>query len=126
MALAVEDLPDGALDVGLVEDAIRWVAESRLRAEGLYQDYESWLYSPDSALLYVLIAVDKRRGGLVMAVKFRRRLSDSRNDTDGLATTWQSMSYGSAPNGGSLLSSLATHLDKFLAAYLRVNESHCQ
>lgn len=119
MILVVERLGDDAGKIGLAEENLQVAAESRLRAARLYtEDSER----ADFAYLYVNINVVGRAYSI--SVHFNKRVSDTLGEF-GTAITWTSGSTGTSGNGSFIVSNLSQHLDRFLAAYLRVNEDAC-
>ena len=123
----VEGLDSDAAAIGLTEDRIRTLTESRLRAARLYGG-DSLL--PLDYVLYVRIGVlvsENRRGGAYsIDVNFRKLLHDPVADDIGMATTWRADSYGThGGDSGFILQSLSEHLDRFILEYLRVNEPAC-
>ena len=119
MQLLVESLGNEERKIGLTEDALQAAAESRLRAARLYtEDPEG----ADDATLYVNVNVAGRAFNI--SVEYTKALSDAFGET-GLARTWISGSTGTASTGGFIVSSLSQYLDRFLAAYLRINEEAC-
>ena len=119
MRLLVEGLGDDAEAIGLTEAALQAAAERRLRAARLYtEDRER----ANLAKLYVNVLVVGKAFSL--SVDYEKRVTDGFGKS-GTATTWTSGSAGTASSGGFIVSGLSGHLDRFLAAYLRVNESAC-
>ena len=120
MNLVVEHLNDDAAAIGLTEDALQTAAESRLRAARLYTDDSKralWSY------LYVRVTVS----GLAfsLSVKYNKMMTDDFGRA-GSVPTWETGSAGRhGRDAGYIVSALSQHLDKFLAAYLRVNEAAC-
>ena len=120
MELAIEDLPDDAAAIGLTKEALQTVAEKRLRAVRL--DTEDRVEA-GFAHLYVNVNVTSR--GYHLSVEYMKSLTDTFG-ASGLAVTWESGSSGTqGGNAGFIVSRLSQHLDKFLAAYLGVNEPAC-
>ena len=120
MELAIEDLPDDAAAIGLTKEALQTVAEKRLRAVRL--DTEDRVEA-GFAHLYVNVNVTSR--GYHLSVEYMKSLTDTFG-ASGLAVTWESSSSGThGGNAGFIVSRLSQHLDKFLAAYLGVNEPAC-
>ena len=121
MFLIVEPLSDYAADIGLTQEALKAASESRLRAARLYTENHK---RADFSLLHIGVLVT----GPAMSINVRYR----KNVTDkfgvfGLPITWDSSSTGT--HGGDatrIVSILSEHLDKFLAAYLRINEAACE
>ncbi len=121
MLLGVEDLHEDAAAVGLTREALQAAAESRLRAARLYTEDRG---TADGAHLYVNVSV----AGLAFSTSVQiRKVVFDRHGQLGTASTWIDGSVGQ--HGGSgvslILSSLSQILDRFLAAYMRVNEEAC-
>lgn len=120
--LWIGELPDSATAIGLTEEALQAAAESRLRIAQLYTEDAS---KSDYALLSVAVAM----GSLIFdtTVSYKKALTDAFGVT-GLATTWNSRTMITFHEGkpSLIVSDLSQHLDKFLAAYLRVNEEACE
>ena len=121
MDLTIEHLHDYATAIGLTREALQAAAESRLRAARLYSgDYEKTGF----AYLYVQVSVVDQ--AYAISVRYNKRLTDEFG-ISGWAVTWVSGSTGMhGRSAGYIMSSLSRHLDKFLASYLRVNESACE
>ena len=119
LVLIVEDLDPHAEKIGLARDAIRLAGESRLRA--------ARIYNPEpygTPYLYVRIGV----GSVAhfVTVQLGKEVIDIATGLHGLADTWESGRYGTHGGGSDvILASLARILDRFIADYLRVNESAC-
>ena len=119
MRLVVEGLGDDAAKIGLTEESLQVAAESRLRGARLYtEDF----VRADLAYLYVNINVVGRAYSIT--VHYNKRVSDALGEF-GTAITWTSGSTGTSGTGNFIVSGLSKHLDRFLAAYLRVNEDAC-
>ena len=113
-----------AADIGLTEEHIQTLAESRLRVARLY----------DAAVLpflYVRVSVlvsENRRGGTFsIDVTFNKYLRDGVSDRDGYAATWDTGGHGT--HGGDadfILQGVSGYLDEFILEYLRVNETACR
>ncbi len=120
MQLLIEDLHSDAADIGLTKEALQAAAESRLRAARLYtEDYER----ADFARLYVNVNVVGPAYSI--SVEYQKTVRDVFRGV-GTATTWDSGSAGTHEGDADyIVSPLSQHLDRFLAAYLRVNEEAC-
>ena len=116
--LSVEGPPENAAGTGLRRDAIQAVAESRLRGAGLYT-------YPGSGGAYLYINVNLVDRSFSISLEYRRWVLDPVNDTSGSAVTWHSGSVGTSSDARHILSGLSQLLDKFIADYVRVNQSHC-
>ena len=121
MRLLIEHLNDDATEIGLTREMLKAAAESRLRAARLYTGGRE---RSDGAMLYVNINVVGR--GYNTSVTYNKVVTDA-FATNGLAVTWDTGSNGThGGDAGYIVSSLSQHLDRFLAAYLRVNEPACE
>ena len=121
MMLVVEGLTPGAQAVGLTEERIRLAAESRLRAARLYTES---IEKANSTYLYINIHVVGRAHNIT--VKYRKWVTDLVNNLNGPATTWIVDGTGThSEDAGFIIQGLSSHLDEFLAGYLRVNEPAC-
>ena len=124
MRLIVEDLDSDAEQIGLTEVSLRNAAESRLRSAGLYSDYAT--RSDDfgfRSYLYLNVNILDRAFGI--SLEFRKVVVDTFGEP-GLATTWNSGSTGTHSSAAFVVNSVSQHLDRFLTAYLRVNEEACR
>ena len=118
MKIIVEDLSAGAAEIDLTEAAIQAAVESRLRSARLY-DADARPY------LYVNVNVV----GMAFAIdlQYRKVVYDPATAVSNTTMTWESGSAGTHGRDGAafILSGIAGHMDQFLVAYLRVNESAC-
>ena len=120
MDLLVEDYGDDAgwKDSGLTVDRLQTMAESRLRAARLY---DATAFLP---LLYVNVNVVGR--GFSLNVNYQKWLYDPVSDESFYATTWIIGGAGThSGDAGFILQGLSEYLDRFILAYLRVNEDAC-
>ena len=77
-----------------------------------------------NSVLYIQISV--LGAAFSISVEHKKLVFDRVSGETTFATTWSSGSIGTHERGaGFILQSLARHLDRFLAAYLRVNEEDC-
>ena len=124
MSLVVEQLDSDAEQIALTETSLRNAAESRLRSAGLYSD-DSTL-SEDSvlrSLLYLNVNILDRAFGI--SLEFSKVVVDLFGRS-GRATTWSSGATGMhGRNATFVVNGVSQQLDKFLTAYLRVNEEAC-
>ena len=119
MGLMIEGLPDEAADIGLTQDALTAAVESRLRAARLHTDEALPPY-----LLYVNVSMSGR--AFSIDVYFNKVVFDQASLVDAPAITWNSGTTGThGRNAGYIVNAVSQHLDRFLADYLRVNESAC-
>ena len=119
MRLLVEGLDDDAAAIGLNKAALQAAAESRLRAARLYTE------DPERAdWAYLYVNVNVVNPAYSISASYRKKVTDAFGES-GLATTWSSDSAGQSSKAGFIVSSLSRHMDRFLTAYLRVNEEAC-
>ena len=119
--LLVERLSSDARAVGLTKERIQLAAESRLRAARLYTES---IVKANAAYLYIRISAVGR--AYHISVEYTRWVTDQVNNSNGPATTWDTGSTGThGGDAGFIIQDLSSHLDEFLAGYLRVNESAC-
>ena len=116
MGLMVEELTDGAAEIGLTEEALQ---AARLYTEVFTEDYHA---KADFAYLYVNVNVVGT--AFSVSVEYHKRVSD-RFGQEGIPGTWRSSFTGTTRTAGYIVSALSQHLDRFLAAYLRANEEAC-
>ena len=121
MKLVVEGLPPDAHEIGLTRERIQLAAESRLRAARLYTESTE---KANDTYLYVYIHVVGH--AFTTIVSYYKLVTDLVNNSNGLATTWSSDGTGThSGDAGFIIQGLSSHLDEFLAGYLRVNEPAC-
>ena len=115
VGVGVED--EGKAAARLTEESVRSAVESRMRAARLYSD--------EGTGLWLDVLVDRIAGGpFLIAIVFRKIQLDMETGQGGLSVSWRTGSFGTgAPE--FVRSTLAEHMDEFLAAYLRVNEEAC-
>ena len=120
MELAVDGLDDDAA-IGLTKEALQAAAESRMRAARLYTEDPA---KSDSAYLHVEVRVVGPAFSIV--VTYHKRVTDGFG-RPGLAATWRTGSGGThGGDEGFVAQGLSGHLDRFLAADLRVNGEACE
>ena len=123
MMLVVEVVPSDAQTVDLPE-RVQLAVESRLRSARLYT--ESW---EKANFVHLSIGINVLGPAYGIDVKYWKWVTDPVNNSNGRATTWSISGTGRlgardrAP--AFIIQNLSRHLDKFLAEYLRVNESAC-
>ena len=123
MELVVENLTPDAQAVGLTKERIQLAVESRLRAARLYTES---MEKANRAYLYINITINVVGRAFNTAVKYKKWVIDLENNSNGPATTWNTGSTGTyGGDAGFIIQDLSSHLDRFLAEYLRVNESAC-
>jgi len=117
VTLIVEGLGEEDKEIGLTEDRIRTIAESRLRAARLYTDGAlSYPY------LYVRITVYANAFNIDVDLY----QSVQRGGLHYPAITWEAGITGThGGNAGFILQSLSEYMDEFINDYLRVNEAAC-
>ena len=121
MEFAIEPLGDhAAATIGLTEEVLQAAAESRLRPARLYtEDMEK------AAAAYLEVNINVVGPAFSLIVNFHKEVTDAFGES-GLAPTWASGGVGThGGNASYIVSFLSQILDKFLAAYLRVNEPAC-
>ena len=124
MHLTVEYLPEDATQGELTREQVWNVAESRLRAAGIYD-------SSADPYLAITVTVGPPTGSAhcpfyAVIVEYNRFLLDHRILWLRGVRTWWAGSIGQGSRG-SILSNLSQHLDRFLVEYLRVRDSKaCQ
>lgn len=120
MLLVIEGLHEEASRISLTTEKLQMAAESRLRAARLYTEDRD---KADGAFLYVQASVNKTAFNL--SVEYYKVVTDAFGQV-GTGATWDVGSPGTHVGSASvILSWLSQFLDRFLAAYLRVNESAC-
>ena len=128
---------DDAQDIGLTSESVKAAVESRLRAARLYttDELDSALDSRlRGGLLYDHVStrslyIDVRVLGPAFSstLRFGKLLHDPASGTRGLADTWVDHVLGTHGRDGTyVLRTVSELLDRFIARYLRVNESSCQ
>ena len=120
MELLIEGLSRDATEIELTKEQLQAAAESRLRASRLYtEDPER----ADYAYLYVNVNVSERV--FYVSLEYIKTVTDAFDITSG-AVTWDTGTVGShGGDAGYIVSVISQSLDRFLAAYLRVNEPAC-
>ena len=118
MDLVVEELPEGAGEIGLTRESIQAAVESRLRSARLY----------DAGRLDPYLYVNVLVVGPAFSVRleFYKRLHDPVSNTTGIAVTWNRNSTGIHGNEAPyIVSAISQDMDEFLVEYLRANEDYC-
>ena len=112
------DVGNDATEIGLTDERVKTIAESRLRAARLYGS-SAW-----ATYLYVNVNVVGR--AFSSSVGYRKWLKDVEFDLGGVAETWNTSLAGThGGDAGYILQSVSEQMDRFVAEYLRVNESAC-
>ena len=120
MQLAIE-VDDDAEASGLTESALQVTPESRLRAARLYT--ENYIKA-DFSFLYVNLNVVGQ--AFSISVEYWKSVTDAFGERSE-AMTWSTRGTGTyGSDAGFIVSGISQYLDKFLAAYLRVNEEACE
>ena len=118
MRLVVEELYDDETEIGLTEERLRFVAESRLRA--------ARLYTADRGGPFLYVKVNVVGPAFSASLEYRKRLLDSASGVSGMATTWDTGATGThGQDAAYIVTALSGFLDRFLTEYLRVNEKAC-
>ena len=119
MGLLIEELDEDAAGIRLSEADLRAAGESRLRAARLYSEDT---FMADS-VLYANVTVSGSAFGI--SLRLMKSVVDAFGHS-GLAMTWDWSSVGThGRNAQFIVSGLSQHIDRFLTAYLRINESAC-
>ena len=125
IGLIVEDLPDSAVEIGLTEERLQTLAESRFRAARLYDDTDLLVDLLDTlSFLYINVHVVGRAFSIRLA--YHKPVYDRASRVPGKATTWNSGVTGThGGDAGFIVQGVSEHLDRFIVEYLRVNEAAC-
>ena len=112
-----------------LEDSLQAAAESRLRAARLVAPPPKAAPPPAGFSVSVSVMKEERNRGFIwhLSVAYIKRLYDPASRVSYAAGTWERDDYGTFGHGGERIirEALAETLDRFIAAYLRVNESAC-
>ena len=122
-------LPDDAADIGLTEERIETLAESRLRVARLYDAAALHVYHSPYLEINVNINVseNRRSGTFNIRVSFEKYLFDAVSGRNWPTSSWETGSYGThGGNADYILQSVSEKIDRFILEYLRVNETACQ
>lgn len=119
IAVLVELLPTGAVEMGLTRETIITMVRARLRAARLYTR-ESEPY------LYVHVNAGSQQAAFSVRLQFMKVLSDPISGAESFAPTWEKDFVGQAWEADYILSTVSLLMDQFLDEYLRVNEEACQ
>lgn len=107
-------------DLGLSEEAIRTMIESRLRAARIYSDTE-WNGSS------IRVTINVNKNAFSTTIMFNKLFQDTVFSEDiGSAITW--MEGGIGLSGGRadfVMNSVSQKMDGFINEYMRVNGSAC-
>ena len=105
-----------AKKIGVTEESIRIIAESRLRS--------ARLYTTDGASR-LGVYVEGTGACFTTGVVFKKLVLDFETDKPNLAPMWQSGATIQSKNKNIVLNVLSQLVDRFLVEYLRVNETAC-
>ena len=122
MDFVVENLePEESQEIGLTDQAIENVVESRLRAARLFAPSEK---QDRKQYLHINVTIVGRAFNI--NVELRRFLDDLGYGVGGVVEVWNAGGTGThGGNGQYILGIVSRYLDEFIASYLRVNEAHC-
>ena len=107
-----------AVELGVTEERLRTVAESRLRAARLFRAEGS------GPVLWVEVGVV----GLayLIQVDLLRSMRNPYTETWAPVTTWEGGGFGAhGGNAGFIMQGVSEYMDGFIGDYLRVNEAAC-
>ena len=117
MSFTIESLPTDAVEIGLTENLLSDLLESRLRAARLYDESE---------YKYLYLNVNMIGQSFSFDLEYSKILYDPVSGYSFLAKTWSSGVTGtSGGNAGYIREAVSEQLDRFILEYLRVNESSC-
>ena len=112
-------------DIGLTEERVRTMAESRLRAARMYMPYAG----PGTEPL-LTVAAHASGPAYTYALYFSKKLLDPRTGVSTLMTTWRDSGYRNigihGGEAGFIILGISESLDAFILDYLRVNEASCK
>ena len=124
MPLIIDGLSDDSERIGLTEERIQTIAESRLRVARLYEEAEALETLVSDHHLYIYVHVVGNT--FSFDVGYFKKLHDVRLGIDFFAQTWVTGAIGNhSKDAGFILQGISEHLDKFIVEYLRVNEGAC-
>ncbi len=116
LGVGVKSLPEDAKKIGLKEESIINLAESRLPAARIYnKDADSYLY----------VGVSMFREAFNVSLQYKKPVLFY--NQWGMATTWDANAVGT--HGGDanyILSAISEYMDKFILEYLKANEKDCK
>ena len=111
-------------EIGLTEERIQTIAESRLRAARLYQDggLDALLWADHYLYVNVLVVGN----AFTFKVGYHKKLHDEKSGMSNFAQTWTTGAAGThGRDAGYILQNLSENIDRFIVEYLRVNEGSC-
>ena len=118
--LLVEQLREVEIERGLTTEDIATTVRSRLRAARLYGT-SGVIPGP---YLYVNFSAVQRVRAFSVSLEFKKPVVDLISGQENRATTWDIRLTGQG-DAGDILSSVSRLMDRFIDAYLRVNELAC-
>ena len=122
--LVIEPLTNDEAEIGLTEERIQTIAESRLRAARLYQEGGLDVFLWADHYLYVNVLVVGN--AFSFDVGYFKKLHDGKLGMSNFAQTWQTGATGThSRDAGHIMQNLSEKMDKFIVEYLRVNEGAC-
>ena len=121
VGIYVVGFPDEhAAAIGLTKESVELAAQSRLRAARLYSTF-------DKSRVDLWIAVHLTEYAAVVSVEFKKRVIDTESWTEGYVRTWSAEVFGThGDNSSGVQGKLSELMDRFIDAYLRVNEAACK
>lgn len=111
---------DQADEIGLTEERVRTMVESRLRAARLYR--------PTAGVPFLLVRILTLDNGpaYTYQLQLQKWLRDDITGVEKGGTTWEDLSIGThGGDAGFIMQGLSEMLDHFILEYLRVNEAWC-
>ena len=109
-------------EIGLTEDSLRIIAESRLRSARLYNS------SGPATILRIFVSTTPESKGrfFITELKYYKSVVDTASKVTNMAITWETSSLGVYGNDkGFILNAVGQQMDEFIVEYLRVNELWC-
>ena len=124
LPLVIEPFIHDEAEIGLTEERIQTIAESRLRAARLYQDGDIFAALSADHYLYINVLVVGNAFGYT--VGYFKTLHDEKSGMSSFAQTWRTGGIGThGRDAGFILQGISEQVDKFIVEYLRVNEGSC-
>ena len=123
--LVIENLSDGAAEIGLELEDIEIAARSRMRSARLYTEEAPTPQSlEDYHRLYINVAVVGNAFNI--SIEYDKYVHHLPSDGANLATTWDTGGTGThGQDANYIISTLSQYMDRFIDEYLRVNDSAC-
>ena len=118
--LVVEDTTKGSKNIGLTEQRIQTMAESRLRAARIY-------HKDSGTALYINVHyLEGNAGAFSLRLEFQQPVRLLRYGKTMIATTWDISVLGTAAGSAEyIMQVLSEYVDRFVNEYLRVNADSC-